>query len=141
VILDFLKDGLSVFSDPSDRPTILEGEKSVLVRLTNTVQIHPHNVLSINVEQIGSQEPGEDLLIQVRYAYMEIFQTGLQMRYEKAAMAIGNGRASADPDLVSSVIARAVGRTQASGGHLIRPVSIAGKSTGREGSAAIATVE
>lgn len=66
VVLDVNVDGVSIFTDPADRPRILAGTDD-LPEITLNVPIVSGNRLTIDVDDIGSTFAGEDLSVFVRY--------------------------------------------------------------------------
>lgn len=131
VVLDLLKDGVSIFNSPDDRPTIAEGDETVLVQLNNAVEILPGSNLSVSIIQVGTQRAGADLFIQVRYSYKEIYQTGIQMRYGKVVRAAGRSYAKINPNIKPNTAAKAVARGASSTAKLKRPVHASAKSVDR----------
>lgn len=67
VIVDVLINGVSIWSDPGDRLTITAGQdESPVVTMFDTDSFVAGDRLSVDVVQVGSSPPGEDLVVMVR---------------------------------------------------------------------------
>jgi len=65
-IIDINIDGVSIFTNPADRPQIPEIEGD-LPEITLNVSIVPGNRVTIDTDDIGSTLAGEDLTVFIRY--------------------------------------------------------------------------
>lgn len=68
VILDILKNGVSVFASPGDRPTIASGQNNAVTTIPEGFMFADGDYLEINIVQVGSTVPGETLTAAVRLA-------------------------------------------------------------------------
>ncbi len=67
VLIDLMVNGISVWADPGDRLTIPIGaDESAIATVFDTATLVPGDRLSVNVDQIGSVNPGQDLVVVVR---------------------------------------------------------------------------
>jgi hypothetical protein len=66
VIIDVNVNGVSIFTDPADRPRILAGEH-ILPEMTLNVAIVGTDLLRIDLDDVGSTLSGEDLSVYVRH--------------------------------------------------------------------------
>jgi len=67
VVVDALVNGVSIWADPADRLTITAGQdESAVVTVFDTDTFVPSDRLSVDVVQVGSVNPGEDLVVMVR---------------------------------------------------------------------------
>lgn len=62
VILDWMRNGVSLFGTPGDRPTIAAGTTTSTLTLPNDVSLSAGDWLSLDVVQVGSTEPGADFV-------------------------------------------------------------------------------
>lgn len=70
-IIDLNKNGTSVWTDQSKRPEILEGSTvSGEVTDIDLPTIEVGDQLSVDIDQVGSTWPGDDLTVTVRYALL-----------------------------------------------------------------------
>lgn len=68
VILDILKNGTSVFTNPADRPTIQSGANNASTTLPAGIMFADGDYLEINIVAVGSTTPGDTLTAAVRLA-------------------------------------------------------------------------
>src|SRR5690606_19383843 len=66
LIVDVNIDGSSIWSDPSGRPVIPDGGlTSGAVTTIGTTTLAPGSYLTVDVDQVGTDEPGSDLTVQI----------------------------------------------------------------------------
>lgn len=65
IILDVKVNGTSIYSDPSQRPTIPNGGTTGVGGTATITALVPGDVLSIDIDQVGSTTPGSDLTVQI----------------------------------------------------------------------------
>lgn len=66
IIIDVNIDGITIFTDQSLRPTISEGMLTDLSSLADVRMIWPAgSYLTVDIDQVGSTTPGEDLTVNV----------------------------------------------------------------------------
>jgi len=67
VLIDLMVNNISVWSNPADRITIPVGvDESAIITVFDTATLVPGDRLSVNVDQVGSINPGQDLVLIVR---------------------------------------------------------------------------
>jgi hypothetical protein len=67
VLIDVLINNISIWANPADRITIPIGaDESAIATVFDTDTLVPGDRLSVNVDQIGSINPGQDLVLMVR---------------------------------------------------------------------------
>jgi hypothetical protein len=67
IVVDVLINGISVWSNPADRLTISAGQdESAVITAFDTDSFVAGDRLSVDVVQVGTTNPGEDLLVMVR---------------------------------------------------------------------------
>jgi hypothetical protein len=66
VVIDVNVNGVSIFADPNDRPRILAGEH-FLSEIALNIPIVRMDLLSIDLDDVGSTLSGEDLSVYVRH--------------------------------------------------------------------------
>ena len=64
IIVDVLKNGTSVFTDPSHRPTIPAGENTATAA-PDVTEVDAGDFLTVNIDQVGSINAGADLTVSV----------------------------------------------------------------------------
>lgn len=67
IIVDVNKNGSSLYTTQLNRPTIPAGQNTVLATLPDTVGLLEGDYLTMDIDQIGSTNPGKDLTVQVLY--------------------------------------------------------------------------
>lgn len=58
----------SVFAAPGDRPTLAEGENTVLTTFSEGILIPAEDYLTFDVDQVGAIDPGSHIVVQLRLA-------------------------------------------------------------------------
>lgn len=66
LIIDVNKNGTTIFTTQSNRPTITSGSNEDASAIPDVTSIAAGDVLEIDVDQIGSGDPGEDLVITIQ---------------------------------------------------------------------------
>jgi hypothetical protein len=66
VVLDLLKNGVSIFSNPVDRPTIQPGLHNLVATIPPGIMFADGDYLELNIVSVGSTTPGVDLVVSVR---------------------------------------------------------------------------
>jgi len=67
VVVDVLINNVSIWTDPGDRLTITAGQdQSSVVTVFDTGSFVATDRLSVDVVQVGTTNPGEDLVVMVR---------------------------------------------------------------------------
>lgn len=67
IVVDVLINGVSIWANPADRLTITAGQdESAVVTTYDTGTFVAGDRLSVDVVQVGSTNPGEDLVVMVR---------------------------------------------------------------------------
>lgn len=66
LIVDVNKNGTTIFTTQANRPTIAAGTQDDLSSTPDVVSIAEGNVLTIDIDQVGSSTAGADLIVQVR---------------------------------------------------------------------------
>lgn len=65
LILNVRKNGVSIFTDPSHRPAILAGTVTAVTSLIDIAGFAPGDVLTVDIDQVGSVVPGGHLTVNV----------------------------------------------------------------------------
>ena len=66
IIVDILKNNVSIFADPADRPTIAEGEHNAVTGDPGTVTFVDGDFVEVLIVQVGVNAPGENLVMSIR---------------------------------------------------------------------------
>ena len=66
LIVDVNKNGVTIFTSQSNRPTISAGGNSAAVGSHSTTTVVDGDYLSVDIDQVGSSVPGSDLVVVVR---------------------------------------------------------------------------
>jgi hypothetical protein len=66
IIVDVLKNGVSIFVTPADRITIPAGQKDAVVGSWGNVTVTDGDYLTIDIAQVGSVISGSDLVVGIR---------------------------------------------------------------------------
>lgn len=67
VIADVNKNGVTIFTTQSNRPTVPDGANEGALAIPD-VALWPNNeYLTVDVDQVGSSVPGQDLTVQVQW--------------------------------------------------------------------------
>lgn len=66
VILDLLKNDVSVFANPADRPTIPAGQQNAVVGDFGVVMLADGDYIEVIIAAVGSTTPGDTLVASVR---------------------------------------------------------------------------
>lgn len=67
LIIDVNKGGTTIFTTQANRPTIAAGATSDTSGTPDVTSLAKNDKLTIDVDQIGSGDPGEDLTVMVRF--------------------------------------------------------------------------
>lgn len=67
VIVDFLVNGVSVFTNQANRPTVHAGVDASAIVVPDVVTVTAGSLLSMNIVQVGSTSPGTDLCLMVMF--------------------------------------------------------------------------
>lgn len=67
VIVDVNKNGTTVFTTQANRPSIAAGANSAAEVVPDVVSVAAGDVITVDVDQIGSTTAGSDLSVMVRY--------------------------------------------------------------------------
>lgn len=70
VIADLCVNGVSVFTNQSNRPTIVAGNNISAITVPDNVNITKGSLTSLNIVQVGSTYPGSDLCVVVMMQYV-----------------------------------------------------------------------
>lgn len=68
IIVDVLKNNVSIFTDPADRPTIAEGTNNAVTGDFGTVTFVDGDFVEVLIVQVGLAVPGENLVMSIRLA-------------------------------------------------------------------------
>lgn len=68
IIVDILKNNVSIFTNPADRPTIAEGTNNAVIGDFGTVTFVDGDFVEVLIVQVGSAAPGENLVMSIRLA-------------------------------------------------------------------------
>lgn len=66
VIVDVNLDGATIFSTQANRPKITAGLTTAESGKPDTVVFNKNQILSIDIDQVGSDDPGIDLIVELR---------------------------------------------------------------------------
>lgn len=69
IVVDFKKNGVSIYTT-TQRPTLPEGNKSILAFLPNDTNLNPGDLITVDIANVGTTIAGADLTIQMRYQYV-----------------------------------------------------------------------
>ena len=67
LIVDVNKNGTTIFTNQSNRPTIASGSNSDTSGAPDVTSLSKNDVLTIDVDQIGSSTAGSDLIVVIRF--------------------------------------------------------------------------
>jgi hypothetical protein len=67
LIVDVNKNGTTIFTNQANRPTIADGETSDTSGTPDVTAIVKNDKITIDIDQVGSSTPGEDISIHVRF--------------------------------------------------------------------------
>lgn len=67
LIIDVNKNGTTIFSTQGNRPTIADGTTSGTSGTPDITSLVKNDKLTIDIDQIGSGDPGEDLTVMLRF--------------------------------------------------------------------------
>jgi hypothetical protein len=70
IVLDIKKNGLSIYTNLSNRPTFLEGQLNIVGNLPDDVVINQGDNITMDIINVGTTAPGRDLSVQLRYQYV-----------------------------------------------------------------------
>lgn len=65
LIVDINKNGTSIYTTQSSRPTIAAGENTGEVVLPDVVALAEDDILSIDIDQVGSSDAGANLIVDI----------------------------------------------------------------------------
>lgn len=68
IIVDVNKNGTTVFTDQTKRPTIAAGAFTATSGTPDVTSVTPTDYIQIDIDQVGTTDPGADLTISVRYS-------------------------------------------------------------------------
>lgn len=63
VVVDIKKNGVSIYSTPANRPTIIAGTNQAVVGTHDSVSLTDGDYLTVDIVSIGSTVPGSDLVV------------------------------------------------------------------------------
>ncbi len=66
IIIDINKGGTTIFTDPARRPQIADGGTAATSGVPNIPGLVKNDQLTVDIDQIGSGDTGENLTIQIR---------------------------------------------------------------------------
>ena len=67
LIVDVNKGGTTLFTTQGSRPTIADGGQDDTSSVPDVTSIAQNDILTVDVDQVGSGTAGSDLVVQVRY--------------------------------------------------------------------------
>lgn len=67
VVIDVNKNGTTIFTTQSNRPTIAAGNNTDLADAINVSSVAAGDYLTVDIDQVGSTTPGSDLTVTFRY--------------------------------------------------------------------------
>lgn len=67
LIVDVNKNGTTIFTTQSNRPTIAASGTSATSGTPDVTSVAKNDLVTVDADQVGSTEPGKDLVIQVRF--------------------------------------------------------------------------
>ena len=70
IIVDVNKNGTTIFTDQGKRPEIVATQTSDTSDTPDVTTLEEDDILTIDVDQIGSTLPGEDLTVSVRFTQL-----------------------------------------------------------------------
>ena len=65
LILDINKNGTTLYTTQGNRPTIADGETSEVATLPDVVSISSGDIISIDIDQVGSAVAGANLIVDI----------------------------------------------------------------------------
>lgn len=68
IVLDILKNNVSIFSTPGNRPTIAAGTRDAVTTIPTGVMFASGDYIEVIIVAVGSTTPGSDLVASVRLA-------------------------------------------------------------------------
>jgi hypothetical protein len=68
VIVDVNQNGTTLFTTPTNRPTIPDGAHTSSLAVPDTVTLADGDYITVDVDQVGSTTPGSDLTVQILFA-------------------------------------------------------------------------
>tara|TARA_Y100000310_G_C19983254_1_gene490765 strand:+ start:79 stop:459 length:381 start_codon:yes stop_codon:yes gene_type:complete len=66
IIVDVNLNGVTIFTDQANRPTIADGALTGTSGTPDVIKLAKNDSLTIDVDQVGSGDTGEDMTIQIR---------------------------------------------------------------------------
>ncbi len=70
VVLDIKREGESLYTNPSDRPTFLSGQDEIIATLPDNVLVEENDEITVDIVNVGQTVTGSGLNIQMRYQYV-----------------------------------------------------------------------
>jgi hypothetical protein len=67
IVIDVNKNGTTVFTTQSSRPKIFAGQTLVSTSTPNITELTTGDFLTVDVDQVGSLNPGSDLTVQIEF--------------------------------------------------------------------------
>ena len=65
ILIDVNIDGVSIFTDQNNRPTILPGEDTDLADAIDNGIWTPNSYITVDIDQVGAPDPGQDLTVNI----------------------------------------------------------------------------
>lgn len=66
VVIDILKNDISIFDTIGDQPTISAGQQNAVVGTYDPVMLAEGDWIEVTIDQVGSVTPGETLVVSIR---------------------------------------------------------------------------
>lgn len=66
IVVDINRNGLTLYSDPADRPFIAEGNFYALYTEPDNPLIDAGDYITVDIDQVGSSSPGSDLTVMIQ---------------------------------------------------------------------------
>jgi hypothetical protein len=66
-VIDVNKNGTTIFTTQASRPKIFAGQTLVSTSTPNVTELTTGDYLTVDIDQIGSLNPGADLSVQIEF--------------------------------------------------------------------------